>query len=78
MMMTLCLMPNMQSFKRLGEPKAAAECDPTDLLRFIQKNFGPLNAMMERAGMSELDIYNRTRDVFLHYKLPYDSPPPEG
>ena len=49
-----------------------------DLIRFIQKNFGQLNAMMERAGMSELDIYNRTRDVFLHYKLPYDSPPPEG
>jgi len=78
MMMTLCLMPNMQSFKRLGEAKAAAECDPMDLIRFIQKNFGQLNAMMERAGMSELDIYNRTRDVFLHYKLPYDSPPPEG
>ncbi len=28
--------------------------------------------------MSELDIYNRTRDIFLHYKLPYDSEPPEG
>ena len=65
-MMTLCLMPNMQSFKRLGEAKAAAECDPMDLIRFIQKNFGPLNAMMERAGMSEMDIYNRTRDIFLH------------
>ena len=23
-------------------------------------------------------IYNRTRDVFLHFKLPYDSPPPEA
>jgi len=43
---------NMQSFKRLGEAKAAAEYDPMDLIRFIQKNFGPLNAMMERAGMS--------------------------
>jgi len=28
--------------------------------------------------MSEMDIYNRTRDVFLHYKLPYDAPPPES
>ena len=41
------------------------------------KNFVPLNLMMERAGMSEMDIYNRTRDVFHHYKLPYDSEPPE-
>jgi len=41
------------------------------------KNWVPLNLMMERAGMSEMDIFNRTRDVFLHYKLPYDSEPPE-
>jgi hypothetical protein len=41
------------------------------------KNFVPLNLMMERAGMSEMDIYNRTRDVFLHYKLPCNSEPPE-
>ena len=32
--------------------------------------------MMERAGMSELDIFNRTRDVFLHFKLPYDAETP--
>ena len=29
---------------------------PPDLLRFISKNFIPLNLMMERAGMSEMDI----------------------
>jgi hypothetical protein len=34
--------------------------------------------MMERAGMSELDIYHRTRDVFLYFNLPFDAPPPEG
>ena len=49
-----------------------------DLIQFVQKNFVPLNQMMERAGMSETDIYNRTRDVFLHYKLPFDSEPPVG
>lgn len=69
-MMTLCLMPNLSGYKRLGDPK--------DLLGFSMKNFVPLNQMMERAGMSEMDIYNRTRDVFLHYKLPYNSEPPEG
>jgi hypothetical protein len=47
-----------------------------DLINFIIKNFVPLNLMMERAGMSEMDIYNRTRDVFLHYKLPHNSEPP--
>jgi hypothetical protein len=56
---------------------AKVEYDPLDLLRFIPKNFVPLNEMMMRAGMSEMDIYNRTRDVFHHYQLPYDAEPPE-
>jgi hypothetical protein len=76
-MMTLCLMPNLSGYKRLGEPRAAVEYDPKDLLGFIMKNWVPLNLMMERAGMSEMDIYNRSRDVFHHFKLPYDSEPPE-
>lgn len=76
-MMTFCLLPNLKGFKRVGEPKAAVEYDPMDLINFITKNFGPLNAMMERAGMSEMDIYNRTRDIFLYFKLPFDAPPPE-
>jgi hypothetical protein len=32
---------------------------------------------MEHAAMSEMDIYNRSRDVSLHYKQPYDQPPPD-
>jgi hypothetical protein len=54
----------------------AAQYDPLDLITFISKNFIPLNTMMERAGMSETDIYNR-RDIFLYFKLPYDSEPPD-
>jgi hypothetical protein len=76
-MMILCLLPNLQGFKRLGEPNAAVEYEPMDLINFIIQNFGPLNAMMERAGMSEMDIYNRTRDIFLYFNLPFDSEPPE-
>ncbi len=77
-MMTLCLMPNLQGFKRLGAPRASVEFNPTDLIEFIIQNFGPLNAMMERAGMSEMDIYHRTRDIFRYFKLPFDAGPPEG
>ena len=69
---------NLTGFKCLGEPKAAVEYDPLDLITFISKNFIPLNLMMERAGMSEMDIYHRTRDIFLYFKLPYDAEPPEG
>ncbi len=56
----------------------AVDYDPMNLLGFIMKNWVPLNLMMEPTRMSEMDIYNRTRDVFHHFKLPYDSEPPEG
>ena len=77
-MMTLCLMPNLSSFKRLGQPQAKVEYDPLDLVGFINRNFGPLNMMMERAGMSEFYIFNRTRDIFRYFNLPFDEDPPEG
>jgi hypothetical protein len=77
-MMTFCLLPNLKGFKRFGEPLASVEYDPADLLRFIARNFGPLNVMMERAGMSERAIYERSREVFHHFRLPYDAPPPEA
>jgi hypothetical protein len=77
-MMTLCLMPDLQAYKRLAEPMAKVEYDPMDLIRFIQKNFGPLYAMMERAGMSERAIYPRTKEVFEHFHLPFYAEPPEG
>ena len=48
-----------------------------DLLHFIRSDIPSLNLMMERAGMSEREIHIRTREVFHHYKLPYDEPPPE-
>jgi hypothetical protein len=33
--------------------------------------------MMERAGMSERAIYDRSRGIFHHFHLPYDAEPPE-
>jgi len=76
-MMVLCILPNLQGLKRVGQPKAAVEFDPMDPTGFIQRNFGPLNAMMDRAGMSEMETYNRSRDLFRYFNLPFDAPPPE-
>ena len=60
-------MPNLKGYKRTGEPTAAVKYEPMDLLRFIPKNWVPLNLMMERAGISEMDNYtvhlpNHTKD----------------
>ena len=75
-MMTLCLMPDLHAYKRLGEPMAKVEYDPMALTSFIHRNFAPLNEMMERAEMSELAIYQRTKEVVEHFHLPFDAEPP--
>ena len=36
----------------------------------------PVNAMCERAEMSEEQIYDRTKAVFEHLGLPFDAEPP--
>ena len=77
MMMTLCCMNQLTGSKRLGEPSAQVILDPMELLRFISGGFIPMNEMFERAGASELAIFQRTKAVMEYYKLPFDVPPPE-
>ena len=60
--------PEFKPFARRGERTSAA--GTVDAI----VGFNKISAL---AGMSEMDIYNRTRDVFHHYKLPYDAEPRE-
>lgn len=76
-MMTLCLMPELHDSKRLDQTYSGVIYDPLDLMNFISANWVIFNTMMERAGMSEMDIYNRTRDIMLYYKFPFNVNPPE-
>jgi hypothetical protein len=52
------------------------QIDPRELLQFIMKGWGPMNAMCGRAGMSERAIYDRSKAVMGYYHLPFDVPPP--
>ena len=57
--------------------RVARRCDLLVLVHFVQRNFAPLNAMMERAGMSEQAIYRWTKEIFEHFHLPFDEEPSE-
>ena len=66
----------MAAQKRAGEAHARVELDPMELLRFVSSGVTPMNAMCERAGMSELDIWRSTKAVFDYFGFPFDEPPP--
>jgi hypothetical protein len=46
------------------------------VVQFISHGFVPMNEMCVRAGMSERQIFDRTKAVFEYFNLPFDAGPP--
>jgi hypothetical protein len=77
-MMMLCCLPSIAAMKVDGRPNVAVEYDRLELVRFLSKDFMPMNLMCERAGMSERLIYDRTKALFDYFDLPFAEEPPNG
>ncbi len=73
LMMVLCCLPSMAALKVDAEPGVKVEYDRLELLEFLRADFGPMNAMCERAGMFEDRIRQRTKSVFGYFDLPFES-----
>lgn len=74
--MVMCCLPSFQSVARAGQRMVGVSLDPLELLRFVADDFGPMNAMCERAGLSERAIYDRTKAVMEFFDFPFDAPAP--
>ena len=75
-MNVLCCLPSLSVLKVEGHPNAAVNYDRLELLRFVSEDFGPMNEICERAGMSERHIYDRSKAVFQYFGMPFNSEPP--
>lgn len=71
-MMELSLLSSLTMLRRDGVAQVQVSYDPVELVRGLAKQFMPMNLMCERAGMTEPEIYNLSRDVFHYFDLPYD------
>lgn len=74
--MILCCLPSITAMKVDGKPNVLVDYDRLELVQFIGKDFVPMNAMCEQAGMFERLIYDRTKAVFQYFDLPFDAAPP--
>ena len=72
-MMVTCCLPSITAMKVDGSPNLVVEYDRLEVLDFIGKDFGPMNAMGERAEMFERLICDRTKAIFDYFELPFDS-----
>lgn len=73
----LCCLQTFTAFKVDGRTSCAVEYDLLELVRFIAHDLPLMNEMCERAGMTELEIFRRTREVFLYFGLPLEISDPE-
>lgn len=75
-MSVLCCLPSLSALKVDGRSNVAVNYDRIELLRFVSEDFGPMNEMCERAGMSERQIFDRSRAVFEYFGMPFNAEPP--
>ena len=76
MMMVMCCLESLDALKVKGQSQVKVSISPLEVVQFISGGFVPMNEMCERAGMSEHQIYNRTKAVFEYFNLPFDAGPP--
>ncbi len=74
--MVLCCQPSLAAVSRQGRPLVGVELDPGELPCFVADDFGPMNRMCERAGLSERAINDRTKEVMEFFGFQFEEPPP--
>ncbi len=72
MMMVMCCLDSLDALKVQGKPQVQVQINPLEVVQFISGGFVPMNEMCERAGMSERQIFERTKAVFGYFNLPCD------
>jgi hypothetical protein len=72
MMMVMCCLDSLDALKVQGQPQVQVQINPLEVVQFISGGFVPMNEMCERAGMSERQIFERTKAVFGYFNLPFD------
>jgi len=69
----MCCLPTLTAIQVDGSPNVQVEYDPTELVRFLARDFIHMNEMCERGGLREQDIEARTRSLFEYFNLPYQT-----
>jgi hypothetical protein len=71
-----CCLSSVSVLKVDGQPNFATNYDRIELLRFVEKDFGPLDEMCGRAEMSLRQRHDRRKAVFEYFGTPFKTEPP--
>jgi hypothetical protein len=76
--MVSCCLQTFTAIKLDGQAKCAVEYDLFELVQLIAHDLPFMNGMCERAGMTEQEIFERSREVFQYFGLPFEASAPEA
>jgi hypothetical protein len=76
MMMVMCCLESLDALKVKGQDQVQVSIDPLEVVQFVSGGFVPMDERCERVGMSESQIFDRTKAVFEYFNLPFDAGPP--
>lgn len=72
MIVVLCCLKSFDALAVKGRADVRVAYDPLELVNFISQHFAPMNEMCDRAGLSELQIFERTKRIFGYFGLPFE------
>ena len=70
--MTMCCLPELNTWQVDGEATVGVTGDPIQLLTFITKDLTPFNEICDRADFAAEQVFHRTRAVFQYFGLSPD------
>lgn len=69
----LCCLKSLNAVAVKGHSSVQVAYDPLELVDFLSRHFGPMNEMCDRAELSEMAVFQRTKCVFEYFGLPFDA-----
>ena len=74
--MVMCCLDYLDALKVQWRDQVQISLEPLEILQFISGAFDPINEMCGRAGMSERQIFDRTKALFGYFNLPFNEQAP--
>ena len=65
-------MDNLTTIKVDGRAECGVEFDPVVVATFLGDAFPAMNLLCDRAGLPEPRVFERTRQIFDYFQLPFD------
>jgi hypothetical protein len=74
--MYYCCLESLVVIHRDGSRKFTADYEIMELANFIYRDFIGMNEMFERAGLTVMANYDRTKAIMEYFNLPFNATPP--